>query len=958
MLKWTGALAAGAVVGGAAVYGATYKAPPPPPPSFKPPLSADVQKTVDGIVQSMIDRHAGEQVMYGGCSCNCAGTGCAFEYRVKNGILTAIGPDQGHHPNMGMEDKVMTQQEYDWAQFNRRGCPLGYSWIDHLYSPERVLYPIERAPGTPRGGGQWVRTDWESAMNKIATNMKQLKDKYGPFFLLNPYGSTTGGADNVFSIYGAGTLGYGLCSDDTGRITGPFCGLTSYAFSTGPGNDSQDSLKYSKLQILLGMSHFTTHYGGSAWESGWYRRLAREKKIPVIQVDPKYTWDAEVGAGQWIPIKPGTDAALLMAMAYVILTENLYDPNWWPQWMRTIDFQPQADYILGKGGKGVAFPDQNLPGYQNTGFAPDYTNYDTIPKTPAWAESICGIPAETITALARLYGKTKPAVLMRHYGVTRKSYGEYTLKMAIWLGIITGNGPAVHGGFSSNGTQLRSHGVNLASISRLTGTQASSGGQYASPTFYRAYHWWKAVSYGVRVLTGGPSILKGPGKVMDWNEWGQIVGYCAAPSFLTMFNPRMLWGNASDQVVMGENSNAQIRAMTEPAIQFSFHQHSRITSTGKYTDMILPLLDNTFENSSWGGGNYGGFESALFMNDIGKKPGEAKTSDAICCPLLNKLGGTEMAQRYWAGYKGDATFLTDFEADKAARWDKGGKAWLATQGVANPPTYDQIKKGDKGHGLTQFHIAEFYTKAGPDADTHCGYDITGKMLPIDTGSGKYEHYWDVLTGYFDKGKPTTVNMRGQEHFDYKNRKYAHVPNDWKDLQPITVYHPCFNGMEDYPKLTPKGAPRLATYPLMILTTNTRTRIHYLFGDPGNPRTRDTIRHSLIINVADAKVRGIKDNDIVRVYNEQGEVAVPAYVTSRVSPGIVQLRTGMGPNYANNTAPFGTPWNGQRLDMCTGPNIKMGGCVNQFTGGDDISPVTPAKVSSSVQVELYAPGEVF
>jgi anaerobic selenocysteine-containing dehydrogenase len=163
-------------------------------------------------------------------------------------------------------------------------------------------------------------------------------------------------------------------------------------------------------------------------------------------------------------------------------------------------------------------------------------------------------------------------------------------------------------------------------------------------------------------------------------------------------------------------------------------------------------------------------------------------------------------------------------------------------------------------------------------------------------------------------------------------------------------------MEDYPKLTANGLPRLATYPLMILTTNTRTRIHYFMGDPGNPRTRDTIRHSLIINVADAKARGIKDNDIVRVFNDQGQVAVPAYVTSRIMPGVVKLRTGMGPNYGPNTAMSGV--NNQRLDMCTGLNVRMGGCVNQFTGGDDISPVTPAKVTNSVQVELYAPAEEF
>jgi anaerobic selenocysteine-containing dehydrogenase len=843
MLKWTGALAAGAVIGGAAVYGATYKAPPPPPPSFKPPLGADVQKTVDGIVQGLVDRHAGESVMFGGCSCNCAGTGCVFEYRVKNGVLTAVGPDQGHHPNMGMEDQVMTQQEFDWGEINKRGCPIGYGWVDHLYSPDRVLYPIARAPGTARGAGQWVRVSWTDAINTISTNMKQLKDKYGPFFLLNPYGSTTGGADTVFSIYGAGSMGYGLCSDDVGRITGPFSGLTGFSFSVSPGNDIPDALRYSKVMILLGMSHFTTHYGGSGWESGWYRRLAREKGTPIIQIDPKYTWDAEVGADQWIPIKPGTDCSLLFAMSYVILTENLYDPTYWPQWMRAIDFQAQADYILGKGGKGVPFPDQNLPGYQVTGFAPDYTNYDTIPKTPEWAETITGIPAATIRELARLYGKTKPGILMRHYGVTRKSYGEYTLKMALWLAIITGNAPGVHGGFGSNGTSNKTGGVSLGTLPRASAALSGASTQvYTSPTFYRAYHWWKAVSYGVRVLNNGPSVLKGPGKVMDWTEWAQIVGFNAAPAFLTMFNPRMLWGNASNQVTMGENSNAQIRAMTDPAIQFSFHQHSRITTTGKYTDMILPLQDNTFENSQWASSGYGGFDGQHFLIDIGKKPGEAKTSDQICMYILNGLGGLDLAHQYWSGYNGDATYDADMAAQKSKLWDSNGKAWLAAHGVSNPPTWDQVVKADKGHGLTSFHPSEFWT-TGPSSTTFNGYDITGKLYTIDTKSGKYEHYWDALADN---------STRGKEHFDFKGRKYAHVANDWKDLQPISVYHPSFNGMEDYPKLTGNGLPRLKTYPLMILTTNTRVRIHYLMGDPGNPRTRDTIRHSLIISTADAK----------------------------------------------------------------------------------------------------------
>ena len=160
-----------------------------------------------------------------------------------------------------------------------------------------------------------------------------------------------------------------------------------------------------------------------------------------------------------------------------------------------------------------------------------------------------------------------------------------------------------------------------------------------------------------------------------------------------------------------------------------------------------------------------------------------------------------MAKAYWTGYNGDATYDQDIAAQKDKLWQAGGMAWLQAHGVANPPTWSQILKADKGKGLTSFIPAEFWTNAGPSSTTYCGYDINGKLFPIDTASGKYEHYWDTCTGLSAKGAPTTTPQRGLEHFDFKGRKYAHVPNDWKDLQPISVYHPCFNGMEDYPKLT-------------------------------------------------------------------------------------------------------------------------------------------------------------
>jgi anaerobic dimethyl sulfoxide reductase subunit A len=220
---------------------------------------------------------------------------------------------------------------------------------------------------------------------------------------------------------------------------------------------------------------------------------------------------------------------------------------------------------------------------------------------------------------------------------------------------------------------------------------------------------------------------------------------------------------------------------------------------------------------------------------------------------------------------------------------------------------------------------------------------------MDTRTKKVEVFTDSIAD---------PKNRNQEHFDFKGRKYAHCPNDWKDIQPIAVYHPCYNGFEGFP------AGKLAQYPLFLLTNKSRYAIHYLMGDPGNPRIRDVKRHGLWISGADAKARGIKDNDAVRIYNTSADgahewpdpattlnqVVVRAYVTNRIMPGVALLRTGNRPNYATMTP------QGIRLDINLGPETMSGGATNQFTGGDDTSPITPAKVVNLVQVEKFAGGQ--
>jgi len=124
--------------------------------------------------------------------------------------------------------------------------------------------------------------------------------------------------------------------------------------------------------------------------------LQRIAVIPIIVIDPRYTWTAHQ-ADQWIPIRPGTDGAMLEAMGYVILSEDLYNHEFVEKWVEPYGLSRWQDYL-----NGVE---------------------DGIVKTPEWAETICGVPAETITELARLYARSHP-VYMRQVGSCRMHYGE------------------------------------------------------------------------------------------------------------------------------------------------------------------------------------------------------------------------------------------------------------------------------------------------------------------------------------------------------------------------------------------------------------------------------------------------------------------------------------------------------------------------------------------------------
>ena len=137
-------------------------------------------------------------------------------------------------------------------------------------------------------------------------------------------------------------------------------------------------------------------------------------------------------ADEWIPIRPGTDVAMMSAMAYVIINENLTDN----------DFIERCC---------IGFDKENMPDeYNDQESYKDYILgiFDGVPKTPEWAETITSVPASKTRRIAIEYATIKPSVLYQGYGMQRREFGEQVVRAGAVLAAITGN-IGINGGWAS-----------------------------------------------------------------------------------------------------------------------------------------------------------------------------------------------------------------------------------------------------------------------------------------------------------------------------------------------------------------------------------------------------------------------------------------------------------------------------------------------------------------------------
>jgi len=762
-----------------------------------------------------------EKTVYTTCVCNCGGNSqCVIKAHVQNGKVIRVEPDDRYNPGVGMEDKVLSFDDILKNRLQRRPCTMGLVFHKYLQmEEERVLYPLKRVRGSKRGEGKFEQISWDDALETIAQHMKEIRDKYGPYSIITPY-QPNDSLERLFQFWGAGVDCWGWCSFDPQRLMSHImAGVPGWNYHEFSSSSAADMLAHSKMIVLWGFDPTVQHHG-PAHQFAWFIKLAREKGTPVILFDPRYTGTAETLADQWIPIKPGTDGAMFLAMANVVFREDWVDHDFVKRFVEPNGLERWRRYVLGME--------------------------DGVEKSPEWAERICAVPAKTIRELTQLVARVyRPAWMWNHYSVNRKAQGEQTFKAFASLQAVLG-----YWGMPGSGPPM-----NLGPH-RAFDVKASWGppGPYRVPKFYRSHYWAQAVLLLDKVRNGE----------LSEEAYRKMVGWRADPSLVKQFNPKMLfWGggskpHASNHLVTATDSpNDQVKAMER--MEFIVTMHSRITPTAKFADIVLPAMDWMWEEKTLRRTSYGGFESVNFCPGVIHPKGEVKPWIWVYTKLAERLGINP--QDYFKYYTNDANWDHDYESYLRDCYGQVIQYWNSRN--KEVPSWERFTQGEF------INCDELEEKP----HTGCWDSFIQEGGPLKTKSGKIEIFSEYIADERNRGKG--------EHFDSFGCLIDNLPGDWNDLEPMPVYRPAIRGMED--SLTMK-------YPLYLLTPHSRYRVHYLFWN--HPWLRgDLYHHRVWISVADAKARGIKDGDQVKVFNDRGEVRIKAYVTSRIMPGVTVIRQG-------------------------------------------------------------------
>jgi anaerobic selenocysteine-containing dehydrogenase len=276
-----------------------------------------------------------------------------------------------------------------------RLCAKGNSGMWYSYDPDRILYPLKRVGA--RGEGKWKRISWDEALTEVAQKLDAALKEDPNTIMVKKGRDRTGGVWGRFmnTLGSATVVNHTSVCESSKKI-----GMEP---TWGPDIETPD---FANAKYVL-------NFGSNILEAAYFhnplsQRIAEgrvDNKAKIVTFDVRLSNTAGF-SDEWIPVFPGTDGAVALAMGHVILRDDLQDTEFIETWTN------------------VTVKD----------LKEHYKQY-----TPEWAAKVSGVPVATIERVAREFATTKPATLFTYRGPAKHLYGSYNERSCMMLPIMTGN---------------------------------------------------------------------------------------------------------------------------------------------------------------------------------------------------------------------------------------------------------------------------------------------------------------------------------------------------------------------------------------------------------------------------------------------------------------------------------------------------------------------------------------
>ena len=707
--------------------------------------------------------------------------------------------------------------------------PLLRNIPDAVAHPARIARPmvrrgwLERGPGPDRrrGPDDFVAFEWPEVLDLLAAELRRAYAGYGPNAVYGgSYGWSSAGRFhhaqsqvhrflNALGGYvrSVNTYSAGAAAVILPRVLGGFEPLVRR-------NVSWNSLEHHTDLVVAfgGMAVKNSSVSGGGTSRHVVRgamEAARRRGTEFVLVSPLRDDLPPEAAADWLPLRPGTDTALMLGLAHTLVREGLHDRAFLDRFCE--GYPPFEDYLMGRT--------------------------DGLPKDAAWAATITGISTDIILALARRIAGRRTLIITSQ-SVQRAEHGEQPLWMAVTLAAMLGQIGLEGGGYVYGLGSLANVGKPALAV--------------PIPTLPQGTNKVRAFIPVARIA----DMLLHPGDEFDYN--GERMPY---PDI------RLIYWAGGNPFHHHQDLNRLREAFSR--VDTLVVHDSAWTATARHADIVLPATI-TLERDDLGAATNDPL--LIAMHRVVEPYGEARDDYTIFTALAERLGVTDT---FTEGRDAGAWLRVLYEQTAGVIRAEGGEA----------PSFD-----------TFWQLGELALPVGPDdGGAMRAFRLAPDTAPLPTPSGRVEIFSATIAGY----------------------RYPDCPG-----------HPVW--------LPPKdgvGSDTLTHFPLQLVANQPATRLHsQLDFGAGSIQSKVRGREPVRIHPIDAAERGIRDGDIVRLFNGRGTCLAGAVLSEDMRPGVLQLSTGAwyDPETPQEDRPLCVHGNPNVLTRDVGTSRLSQGCTGQLT----------------------------